>query len=152
MALLIVHRSTTRPMTNPYAPPSTREDVPPTPSNKDTILRRIGAVSLVYLLASTLWTLFPDFQNMLIGAAVMALFIYGFLRGRRRFHFWIALFMVLTISVQTYFMSRAMAHPEKLPTPLGPHPWLEFAVAIIPHSIAFGCAAALYIKARARRA
>jgi hypothetical protein len=152
MALLIVHRLHHAPMSNPYAPPSTRNDAPETLSNKDTILRRIGALSSAYLLASTLWRQFPDLQSMLIGAAVMALFIFGFLRGRRKFHFSISLFMALSIAVQTYFMNLAIAHPERLPMALGPRPWLEFAIAIIPHVIALTCASALYFRARATRA
>lgn len=135
-------------MSNPYTPPTTKEDVPPTSSNKDTILRRIGALAFIYISVRSLINPFPDFQSALIGVAILGLLINGFLRGKRRFHFWIAFFMALSIATQAYFMNRAIQHPERLPVPMGPHPWLEFAVAIIPHTIALVCATALYIRAR----
>jgi hypothetical protein len=139
-------------MSNPYAPPSTRNDAPETLSNKDSILRRIGALSLAYLSIMALWNPFPDLLSALMGVALLVVLIFGFLRGRRKFHVWIALFMALSIAVQTYFMNLAIAHPERLPVPLGPRPWLEFAIAIIPHVIALTCASALYFRARATRA
>lgn len=94
-----------------------------------------------------LWV-FSDLLNYLGVAMVMVACIYGFLRGKKRGHLWIACYMLLSISVQAYFTGRAIEHAERLPIPLSPHPWLEFAGAIVPHMIALICASVLYTRAR----
>jgi len=135
-------------MSNPYAPPSTKEDVPPIPANKDTLLRRIGALAIAYILAKILWNAPQNLAGTLGAAATMSACLYGFLRGKRKSHLAIALYMILIFSVQSYFMNLALAHPERLMVGLGPHPWLDFAWGLTPNTIAFICATALYIRAR----
>jgi len=136
-------------MFNPYAPPNVE---PEKGLAKEVILRRLGAFSLAYVAAMALWSRFPDLLTALGGAAIMSTCIYGFLRGGRKSHFGIAVFMLLSIATQGYFMNRAMAHPERLRIPLSTYPWLEFAGAVIPHLIALVCSSALYLKARRRAA
>lgn len=137
------------PMTNPYAPPAAAQNVPEKPSNTDKILRRIGAMSLGYLLVSALLReSLPEPASSVFAVAVMGTCIYGFLRGGRKFHLSIALFMALTIFVQAYLQNRAIAHPERIPVEMGPHPWLDFARAIEAHVLALACASALYFRAR----
>ena len=132
-------------MSNPYAPPATREDVPEKPSNKDSILRQLGALSMGYVVVRAFGS---NLSGIWGGMEVIAVCIYGFLRGQRKFHLGIALFMALSIAVQAYFVNRAISHPERIPVNMGPHPWLDFARAILPHTIALACATALYVRAR----
>ncbi|MEK7951748.1 hypothetical protein [Luteolibacter soli] len=136
-------------MSNPYAPPSIQEDALETRSNKGTILRSIGALALSYHVVRILLRPFPTiFGIPLESAMIMALFIYGFLRGGKKFHLSIALFMALSIAVQVYFGSRAIAHPERLPFPMDPHPWRQLVIAEVPFAIALACASLLYLGAR----
>ena len=129
---------------DPYAPPATREHVV---SDKDTLLRRLGALSLGYVIVRLLLRPPLGLQEALGGSAILAVCIYGFLRGGRRFHLGIALWMGLTMWVQGYFVSRAIAHPERLPVDIGPHPWWDFVLGIVPLIIALVCASALYVRA-----
>lgn len=139
-------------MSNPHAPPSTQDTPQAASSNNHTTLRCIGALALTYSLTKLLWR-FSNLRNALgildifVGSAFLSLLIFGFIRGRRTFHFWIALFMLLSISAQTYFMDRALAHPERLRMDPGAHPWLHFAFSLLPHTIALICAIALFIRA-----
>ena len=135
-------------MSNPYAPPTTSDPAPEQPSNKDTILRRLGALSFGYITVSILMRNWTNLQETWGPTALMVVLIYGFLRGGRKFHLGIALYMAFGIVVQTYLTNRAIAHPERLPISLGPHPWLDFAKALAPHAIALVCATALYLRAR----
>ncbi len=135
-------------MSNPYAPPETREEGSREAWSKDSTLRRLGAISVAYILVRVLLNSFPDLPTKLTALALMGAFIYGFLRGGRKYQLGIALFMGLCIWVQAYFMNRAIAHPERLPIQLSRYPWLEFAASVIPHAIALLCAAALYVRAR----
>ena len=103
---------------------------------------------MAYVTARALWDPVPGLQNVVGGVGLLVGCIYGFLRGRRKFHGWIALFLGVSIALQAYFMNRAIGNPERLPIPLPANPWLEFAVGIIPHAIALICASALFVPAR----
>jgi hypothetical protein len=135
-------------MTDPYAPPETQEALPHPGSVADRVLRWTGAICFTYLAANELVREDPDAFVKWNVLAVMAAMIYGFLRGGKKSHLGIAIFMAISIPTQAFFMSRAIANPERLGIVLSPDPWLEFAVAVIPHAIALICASALYVRAR----
>lgn len=135
-------------MSDPYAPPETQDALPQAGPAADRVLRWTGAICFIYLAAKELIREDPDASMKWTGLAVMAAMIYGFLHGGRKSHLGIAIFMAISIPTQAFFMSRAIANPGQLPTVLSPHPWLEFAIAVIPHAIALICSSALYVRAR----
>jgi hypothetical protein len=136
-------------MTNPYAPPETPEDHPAKDGPSDRRLRWLGALTMIYLSAGVaMREPIMGHDDRLAGLGLMAVFIYGFLRGGRKFQLGIALLMAISIPTQAYFVHRSIALADRLPVPLSPHPWRELAVAIIPHSIALVCSAMLYFRAR----
>jgi len=139
-------------MSNPYSPPTSQEEHPGTPSNRDTTLRRIGALITTIQLGRLLWNAFSNPDNapvsaMITGAAAGILFlgsfIYGFLRGGRKFHLAILIILAFSIIAGTYTMWYIAPHQP----PGRWNPWLTFALQMSPAVISFLCATALYLRA-----
>lgn len=141
-------------MSNPYAPPSSQEEHPGTPSNRDrdTTLRRIGALSTTVQLVRLWWNSFSNFNNLPLSAIIagasagtlfLGVFIYGFLRGGRKSHFGILLFIAFSLISQAYTLWYIAPHQQ----PGQWNPWLSFALQASPTIIAFFCATALYLRA-----
>lgn len=135
-------------MSNPYTPPETKDASPPPVPGADASLRWTGAICFIYLAAKELIRDAPDASMKWTGLAVMAAMICGFLRGGKKSHLGISIFMAISIPTQAFFMSRVIADPERLGIALSSNPWLEFAIAVIPHGIALICASALYARGR----
>lgn len=135
-------------MSDPYATPETKDAPPHLRPAAECRLRWIGAICFIYLAAKELIRDAPDASMKWTGLAIMAAMIYGFLRGGKKSHLGISIFMAISIPTQAFFMSRAIANPERLGIVLSSNPWLEFAIAVIPHGIALICASALYVRGR----
>lgn len=138
-------------MSNPYAPPSTQEEHPGTPSNNDTILRRIGAIALLCNVVRILWHTFTSPTDgavtifSLIGSLVfMGSLIYGFMRGGKGFHLAIALLFELSIASHVFVLWYTQPQTE----PGQVNPWLSLALQLAPATIVSICATALYLRAR----
>lgn len=135
-------------MSDPYAPPETKDASPQPGLDVDACLRWIGAICLMFLAANEVIRDVPDASMNWTGPAAMAAMTYGFLRGGRKSHLGIAIFMAVSIPTQAFFMSRVIADPERLGIAFSSNPWLKFAIAVIPHGIALICASALYVRGR----
>lgn len=148
-------------MSDPYTPPATQDEHPGTPpsNNRGTTLRRIGAIALAWQSLVILWGAFADARaqgdpvtDIILGTlgviALVGFLIYGFLCRGKTFHLVIAIVLALSIAAQLHALRFILFYTEKLSKPLPRNFCLEFANQIVPSTIAFLCATALYLRAR----
>lgn len=147
-------------MSDPYTPPSTQEEHPGTPpSNNHILLRRIGALALAWQSLGILWGASAEAHSegdpvteIILGTlgviALVGFLLYGFLCRGKTFHLVLAIVLALSIAAEVNALKFILFHTEKLGKPLPGNFWFDFANHIVPSTIAFLCATALYLRAR----
>ena len=132
-------------MQNPYESPKTQEETVEL-SWVDPILRWIGCLALGYLAVMPLISKSIPLGTKLFGAAMFLFLARGVVLKGRKFHLGVAIFMIAVLSLQAYFMNKAImiGNFGSLPSPA--NPWLVFAKSVIPHATIVACTAALYFR------
>lgn len=136
-----------RKMHNPYESPKTKQDLVKL-SKLNSILRWIACLVLGYMALMPLLVDSMPLSAKLFGASLHLFLAVGVIRRGRAFHLGVAIFMLIKMATQAYFMNRAIMNMNFISESFPSDPWLFFAKSVIPHAIILVCTAALYLRSK----